>query len=86
MSSHLFSGQFFSRRSASPLNWNQGPGLGARAPTSNFMTGIGRLDVLNLDLAPMPSVIHAVHLGRHGMRPAVAQLLDWLKVSAKRLV
>jgi type IV secretion system T-DNA border endonuclease VirD2 len=50
------------------------------------LIAIGRLDVLNLDLAPMPSVIHAVHLGRHGMHLAVAQLPDWLKASAKRLV
>jgi len=46
---------------------------------------LGRLDLLNMDLRPMQSVIHAVHLGRHGMRPAVSQLLDWLKASAKRL-
>ncbi len=46
---------------------------------------LGRLDLLQMDLRPIPSVIHAVHLGRQGMRPAVRQLLDWLKVSAKRL-
>ena len=46
---------------------------------------LGRLDLLEMDLKPMQSVIHAVHLGRHGMRPAVAQLLDWLKSSVKRL-
>jgi len=47
---------------------------------------LGRLDRVDMDLAPMQSVIHAVHLGRHGMRPAVGQLLDWLKAKAKRLV
>lgn len=46
---------------------------------------LGRLDLLQMDLAPIQSVIHAVHLGRQGMRPAVRQLLDWLKASAKRM-
>jgi len=46
---------------------------------------LGRLDLLQMDLTPVQSVIHAVHLGRHGMRPAVRQLLDCLKASAKRL-
>lgn len=46
---------------------------------------LGRLDLVNLDLRPTESIIHAVHLGRHGMRPAVAQLLDWLKGAAKRM-
>lgn len=46
---------------------------------------LGRLDLVNLDLSPTQSVIHAVHLGRHGMRPAVGQLLDWLKAAAKKL-
>jgi len=46
---------------------------------------LGRLNLLQMDLRPIQSVIHAVHLGRQGMRPAVRQLLDWLKVSAKRL-
>ena len=47
---------------------------------------LGRLDLLQMDLHPIESVIHAVHLGRNGMRPAVRQLLDCLKASAKRLV
>lgn len=46
---------------------------------------LGRLDLVQMDIRPMQSVIHAVHLGRRGMRPAVRQLLDWLKTSAKRL-
>ena len=46
---------------------------------------LGRLELLQMDLNPIQSVIHAVHLGRQGMRPAVRQLLDCLKVSAKRL-
>ena len=46
---------------------------------------LGHLDLLQMDLSPVPSVIHAVHLGRHGMRAAVRQLLDSLKASAKQL-
>jgi DNA-binding transcriptional LysR family regulator len=39
----------------------------------------GQLIEVGLDLHPPTSVIHAVHLGRKGMRPAVRHLLDWLK-------
>lgn len=46
---------------------------------------LGRLQLIETDLAPMVGIVHAVHLGRHGMRPAVRQLLDWLKRSAPPL-
>lgn len=39
----------------------------------------GRMIEVALDLIPPTSTIHAVHLGRKGMRPAVRHLLDWLK-------
>ena len=39
----------------------------------------GRLTQVLLDLKPPTSIIHAVHLGHRGMRPAVRHLLDWLK-------
>jgi DNA-binding transcriptional LysR family regulator len=39
----------------------------------------GRLERLHMDLRPPISLVHAVHLGNRGMRPAVRHLLDWLK-------
>lgn len=45
----------------------------------------GRLHELQVDLMPPPSVVHAVHLGRRGMRPAVRHLLDWLKEATRPL-
>lgn len=39
----------------------------------------GQLLQVNLDAQPLPSLIHAVHLGNKRMRPAVRHLLDWLK-------
>lgn len=42
---------------------------------------LGRLELVQLDLQPRKGVIHAVHLGRHGMRPAVRWLLDRIKGS-----
>ncbi|MCU1717287.1 LysR substrate-binding domain-containing protein [Pseudomonas sp. 5P_3.1_Bac2] len=39
----------------------------------------GRLLRVELDLHPPISLVHAVHLGQRGMRPAVRHLLDWLK-------
>ncbi|QNP49225.1 LysR substrate-binding domain-containing protein [Diaphorobacter aerolatus] len=39
----------------------------------------GELIEVALDLQAPASIIHAVHLGRKGMRPAVRHLLDWLK-------
>lgn len=44
---------------------------------------LGRLIKLELDLKPFPSLVHAVHLGHRGMRPAVRHLLDWLKQVTK---
>ncbi|QXZ10998.1 hypothetical protein KUF54_07350 [Comamonas sp. Y33R10-2] len=45
----------------------------------------GRLMDIALDLKPPTSIIHAVHLGRRGMRPAVRHLLDWLKEVTQHL-
>ena len=45
----------------------------------------GRLVEVALDLRPPTSTIHAVHLGRRGMRPAVRHLLDWLKEVTQHL-
>ena len=45
----------------------------------------GRLVEVALDLRPPTSTIHAVHLGRQGMRPAVRHLLDWLKEVTQHL-
>ena len=45
----------------------------------------GKLIEVVLDLQPPTSVIHAVHLGRKGMRPAVRHLLDWLKDVTEQL-
>lgn len=39
----------------------------------------GRLERLHMDLRPPISLVHGVHLGNRGMRPAVRHLLDWLK-------
>ena len=38
---------------------------------------LGRLMKLDLDLKSPKSMVHAVHLGQRGMRPAVRHLLDW---------
>lgn len=46
---------------------------------------LGRLINLELDLKPFPSLVHAVHLGHRGMRPAVRHLLDWLKQATQHL-
>lgn len=43
----------------------------------------GGLMVLELDVRPQLSLLHAVHLGARGMRPAVRHLLDWLKVRSR---
>ena len=40
---------------------------------------LGRLIQVNCDAQPQQSLIHIVHLGHRGMRPAVRHLLDWLK-------
>lgn len=45
----------------------------------------GRLHEVRLDIYPPTSVVHAVHLGHQGMRPAVRHLLDWLKQAAHKL-
>lgn len=45
----------------------------------------GQLIEVALDLIPPTSTIHAVHLGRRGMRPAVRHLLDWLKEVTQHL-
>lgn len=39
----------------------------------------GALLELKLDLTPPRGRIHAIHLGRKGMRPAVSHLISWLK-------
>lgn len=39
----------------------------------------GRLIAAEFDLLPPTGRIHAVHLGTRGMRPALRDLLDWLK-------
>lgn len=41
----------------------------------------GRLVPVELDLRPPVGRIHAVHLGKKGMRPVVRQLLDWLALA-----
>ncbi|MDQ2068240.1 LysR family transcriptional regulator [Xinfangfangia sp. CPCC 101601] len=38
----------------------------------------GRLVNIELDMRPPAGRIHAVHLGKKGMRPVVRHLLDWL--------
>lgn len=43
----------------------------------------GRLIAPELDVLPYLSILHAVHLGACGMRPAVRHLLDWLKARSK---
>lgn len=40
---------------------------------------LGRLIEIDSDLKLPLSLVHAVHLGNRGMRPAVRHLLDWLK-------
>lgn len=45
----------------------------------------GRLHHLRFDEVPLTGIIHAVHLGNRGMRPAVRRLLDWLKNAAQKL-
>jgi len=44
---------------------------------------LGRLIRVSLDLHPPISIVHAVHLGQRGMRPAVRHLLDWLKRASR---
>ncbi|MGJ5870775.1 hypothetical protein BMF90_04555 [Serratia sp. OLHL2] len=44
----------------------------------------GRLITLEFGAALPPGVLHAVHLGHRGMRPAVRHLLDWLKDAAQK--
>lgn len=45
----------------------------------------GRLVRAESDLLPAQSLVHAVHLGHRGMRPAVRHLLDWLKEKTAHL-
>lgn len=40
---------------------------------------LGRLIQIQTNEQPLQSLVHAVHLGNRGMRPAVRHLLDWLK-------
>ena len=40
---------------------------------------------LDVEAEPAQSLIHAVHLGQRGMRPAVRHLLDWLKQATENL-
>lgn len=46
---------------------------------------LGRLIQLDVEAEPAQSLIHAVHLGQRGMRPAVRHLLDWLKQATENL-
>ncbi|MBJ7577871.1 LysR family transcriptional regulator [Devosia sp. MC532] len=46
---------------------------------------IGRLVEIKTDFRPPISIVHAVHLGNRGMRPAVRHLLDWLKQATRQL-
>lgn len=46
---------------------------------------LGRLVEVRTDVRAPISMIHAVHLGHRGMRPAVRHLLDWLKQATNHL-
>lgn len=46
---------------------------------------LGRLTQVEVEAEPAQSLIHAVHLGQRGMRPAVRHLLDWLKQVTENL-
>lgn len=63
-------------------------GLGMAMMPRTFVhddISIGRLFEIESDLKAPDRVLHALHLGQHRMRPAVRQLLDWLKVAARHL-
>lgn len=45
----------------------------------------GRLIEVHTDLKPPTGIIHALHLGQHGMRPSVRHLLDGLKRATQHL-
>lgn len=46
---------------------------------------LGRLVQVDSVEKPSQSLVHAVHLGQRGMRPAVRHLLDWLKEVTENL-
>lgn len=46
---------------------------------------LGRLIEVNTEAEAVQSLVHAVHLGQRGMRPAVRHLLDWLKQVTQNL-
>ena len=46
---------------------------------------LGRLIQIYPEIQPPQSLVHAVHLGNRGMRPAVRHLLDWLKEVTQNL-